>query len=373
MGAVPGRRFQPGGTRLASPHPPLRLLLAPPELPDGEAPDRGAGLLDDAKAMELAEWCYFNVEEVWSGFNLLAEAVSRGFRVTAPTKALQRDVDAWSDRVHLADAVRMWVKSALIYGRSTTEATREFLKVRNPRFLRIHQDQDGAVTRVVQELPTGTREVPVDRFHVFTLHALTSDDVRGVSAVHPVLQTIDDMLEARKVQRVLNKRYRAPIRLIELPADATEADRHALRDELEETPPDLDLILPAGAKVHVLGHGEAAFQPDDLMKQHLTDRIFMGLGIPKIALGIPDGSNRAVSNVQRDLLLADKVAPYQRRVKWFAENLLHRVFGRWPTVTFDPVAAQDDLALAQVSKILVEAGIKTPQEVAEHYFDWGPA
>lgn len=232
---------------LAGIEPPIRLLLAHPQLPDAEPLDQRAGLLDDGKAMELAEWCYYNVEEVWSGFNLLAEAVARGFRVTAPTKALQRDVDAWSDRVRLADAVRMWVKGALIYGRSTTEATRDFLKVRNPRFLRIHQDKEGAITRVVQELPTGTRNVPVDRFHVFTLHALTSDDVRGVSAVHPVLQTIDDMLEARKVQRAINKRYRAPIRLIELPADATEADRRALQQHLEGTLPGMDILPPSGA------------------------------------------------------------------------------------------------------------------------------
>lgn len=135
----------------------------------------------------------------------------------------------------------------------------------------------------------------------------------------------------------------------------------------------MDIVLPPGAKMHVLNHGKDAWEPDELTRQHLTDRIFMGLGIPRIALGIPDGANRSVSEVQREMLLADKVAPYQRRVKWFAEQLLADVFGRRPTVTFDAVNVRDDREVAEVSRILVEAGIKTPKQVEEHYWEWGQA
>jgi len=63
------------------------------------------------------------------------------------------------------------------------------------------------------------------------------------------------------------------------------------------------------------------WEPDEVMRHHRTDRIFMGRGLPKIALGIPDGANRSVSEAQREMLLVDKVAPYQRRVKWFAEGV----------------------------------------------------
>ena len=53
----------------------------------------------------------------------------------------------------------------------------------------------------------------------------------------------------------------------------------------------------------------------------------MALGIPRIPLGIPDGSNRSVSEVQREMLLADQVAPYQRRVKWFRGGAVRALFG----------------------------------------------
>lgn len=354
----------------------LRLLLArarAEDLPASLDTIAPSALLDDERAMELAEWVYFNVEEVWSGFNLIAEAVARGFRIEATTRRLQRDLDAYAGDVRMADAVRMWVKNALVYGRCTMEASRDFLKVRNPRCIRIDQDEHGRVVKVAQDVEGTEREIPTDRFFSFTLHCLQSDDVRGVSAVHPVLQTVDDMLEARKVQRAIARRYRAPIRLIEMPADATEADRRAVQQQLEETPPEMDIVLPAGAKIHVLNHGKDAWEPDELTRQHLTDRIFMGLGIPRIALGIPDGSNRSVSEVQREMLLADKVAPYQRRVKWFAEELLGRLFGRRPAVHFDPVDVRNDKEVAEVSRILVEAGIKTPKQVEEHYWNWGPA
>jgi hypothetical protein len=106
------------------------------------------------------------------------------------------------------------------------------------------------------------------------------------------------------------------------------------------------------------------------VKAQLTDRIFLGLGVPKVALGIPDGANRSVSEVQRELLLADKVAPYQRQVKGFAECLYAERFGKKPTVVFDPVDVRDKREVAEVSRIPVEAGIKTPKELAEHYWKW---
>lgn len=335
------------------------------------APDAAEGFLDDAHVMRLAEWTYFHIEEVWSGFNLLAEAVARGFRVDAPTKALQAEVDAWNDAVHMPDKVRMWVKNALIYGRCVMEVGEDFLKVRNPRTIELKQHERGALVGAWQVVGETRRAIPVERLKVFTLHRLFSDDLRGISAVYPVLQTVDDMLEAHAVNRAIQRRYRAPIRIIELPNDATEAEHLAVRDQLRETPPDMDLVLPPGAKMHVLNHGKDLLQPDALMKEHLTDRIFMGLGVPKIALGIPDGANRSVSEVQRELLLADKVAPYQRQVKQFAEGLYAERFGKKPTVTFEPMDVRDEREVAEVSRILVETGIKTAKQVGERYWRWG--
>ncbi|HEV8359717.1 MAG TPA: hypothetical protein VGR28_04595, partial [Candidatus Thermoplasmatota archaeon] len=268
---------------------PERLATASRRDPDLEA------LLDDATALRLAEWAYFNVEEVWSAFNLIAEAVGRGFRVNAPNKALQARVDAWNDRVHMPDKVRMWVKNALVYGRCVMEVGPDFVKVRNPRFIELEQDETGALVGAWQVTDAGRRAIPHARVRVFTLHRLFSDDLRGISAVHPVLQTVDDMLDARRVNRAVAKRCRAPIRLIELPNGASEEDQLALLRQLEATTPDQDIVLPPGAKIHVLNHGKDALQPDELMRSHLMDRIFMGLGVPKVALGIPDGSHRSVS------------------------------------------------------------------------------
>ncbi|MCA1813091.1 MAG: phage portal protein, partial [Halobacteriales archaeon] len=327
-------------------------------------------LLDDAEAMRLAEWAYYNVEEIWSAFNLLSEAVARGFRVNAPTQRAQASIDAWNAEVHAQDKVRMWVKNALIYGRCVMEIGPTFCKVRNPRFIELTQDGAGGLAAAAQVVGGVKHGIPVDRVRVFTLHRLFSDDLRGVSAVHPVLQTLDDMLEARGVNRAVARRYRAPIRLVELPPDATEAEQLALRDQLLSTPAGTDIILPPGARMTVLNHGNDAFEPDQLMREHLTDRIFLGLGVPKIALGLPDGSNRSVSEVQRAMLLADKVAPYQRQVKEFAEKLYGDLFGKRPTVVFEPLDVADEKVVAEVSKLLVESGIKTKEEVEEHYWKW---
>lgn len=332
---------------------------------------RGQGELDDEKVMELAEWVYLHVEEVWSGFNLIAEAVAKGYQVATRFKKDHARVDAWNTHVRIEDKVRMWVKNALVYGRCVMEAGESFCKVRNPRTLTLEQDNDGDLVKVVQDTDDGEKEIPTERVHVFTLHRLFSDDLSGVSAVQPVLQTIDDQVGVRKVNRAVQKRYRAPVRLIEMPADATDADRKAVQAQLEETPPDMDIVLPPGAKVHVLNHGKDGVVIDELMKAHFTDRIFMGLGIPKLALGIPDGSNRSTSETQRKLLLAQKVAPYQRQVRQFAQALYHAVLDVEVEVSFDPIDARDDKDIATVSKTLVDAGIKTPEQVEEHYWDWG--
>jgi hypothetical protein len=48
-----------------------------------EDSDTGAGISDD-KLLELAEWTYKNVEEVWSGFNLIADTSPRAPASAAP-------------------------------------------------------------------------------------------------------------------------------------------------------------------------------------------------------------------------------------------------------------------------------------------------
>jgi hypothetical protein len=50
-----------------------------------EASDTGAGVSDD-KLLELAEWTYKNVEEVFSGFNLIADTVAKGAAFEAPMR-----------------------------------------------------------------------------------------------------------------------------------------------------------------------------------------------------------------------------------------------------------------------------------------------
>lgn len=360
-------------TNAAARRAPLYLAVGSPESGkvDGSHRDTTTeSQLDDATALRLAEWTYFNVEEVWSAFNLLAEAVSRGFRVEAPTKALQATIDAWNDKVGMDEAVRLWVRNALIYGRCVMEVGPDFLKVRNPRFIELAQDAHGALVAAWQVTDAGRKPIPRERVRVFTLHRLFSDDLRGISAVHPVLQTVDDMLEARRVNRLLAKRYRTPTRILELPSDATEADQLAIQDQLSKATPDVDLVLPPGAKLHVLNHGKDVLQPDALMREHLTDRIFLGLGVPKVALGIPDGSHRTVSEVQREILLTGRVEPYQNQVKQFAEGLYEKLLGRKALVSFASPDMREERALAEVSKLLVEAGIKTPKQVEQKFWKW---
>jgi len=329
-----------------------------------EESDTGAGISDD-KLLELAEWTYKNVEEVWSGFNLIADTVAKGARVRGPDRAVE-----WGQTVDIQEKVRLAVINALVYGRAIMEAGETFLKVRNPRNITIEQDDEGEITSVEQTVDNDPVELDPDQVWVFTLHRMVSDDLQGISAVQPVIQTIDDQLGVRKVNRAIQDRYRAPIRLVEMPEDATKEDRQAVQTQLEDTPPDMDLVLPPGAELTVLGHGENQVSLDELMRQHFVDRIFMGLGIPKIALGVPHDANRATSDTQRKLLLAQKVQPYQRQVQTFFQNLLHGTLDIEGTLEFDAIQARDDEALAKVSKILVETGIKTPKQVEARYWDW---
>ncbi len=329
-----------------------------------EDSDTGSGVSSD-KLLELAEWTYKNVEEVWSGFNLIADAVAKGARFRGPDRAT-----AWGQAIDVQEKVRMIVINALVYGRAVMEAGEDFLKVRNPRNIEIEQDDDGEITSVTQEIDAEPTELDPDTVWVFTLHRLFSDDVQGISAVQPVIQTVDDQLGARKVNRAIQDRYRAPIRLVEMPEDATKQDRQDVQSQLEQTPPDMDLVLPPGAQLTVLGHGENQVSVDELMRRHFVDRIFMGLGIPKIALGVPDDANRATSDTQRKLLLAQKVQPYQRKVQRFLQNVIHGTLEIEATLEFDALQARDEEMLANVSKILVETGVKTPEEVEARFWDW---
>jgi hypothetical protein len=272
--------------------------------------------------------------------------------------------------VDIQEKVRLMVLNALVYGRAVMEAGEDFLKIRNPRNIEIEQDEAGEITSVVQEIDAEQTPLDPDQVWVFTLHRMVSDDVQGISAVQPVIQTVDDQLGARKVNRAIQDRYRALIRLVEIPEDATKQDRQDVQQQLEQTPADMDLVLPPGAELTVLGHGGDQVDVDELMRRHFVDRIFMGLGIPEIALGVPDDANRSTSDTQRKLLLAQKIQPYQRKVQRFLEKLVHGTLEVKATIEFDPVQARDEEMLAQVSKILVETGIKTPDEVEARYWDW---
>jgi hypothetical protein len=158
--------------------------------------------LGDDKVMQLAEWVYQNVEEVWSGFNLLAEATARGYTATPNSDEAEERVRDWERRVRIQDKVRMWVKNALVYGRSVMEAGDAYLRVRNPRTMDLDQDEDGTLVGVTQRIADGDdREVPVEDVHVFQLHSLFSDDLEGISAVHPVLQTLDGHRGGRRLLR----------------------------------------------------------------------------------------------------------------------------------------------------------------------------
>jgi DNA-binding transcriptional ArsR family regulator len=64
----------------------------------------------------------------------------------------------------------MGVKNALVYGRCVMEAGEGFLKVRNPRTIRTETDDQGDITRVVQETDDGDNELPADNVHLFLLH-----------------------------------------------------------------------------------------------------------------------------------------------------------------------------------------------------------
>jgi hypothetical protein len=85
-----------------------------------EDADSGAGVSDD-KLLKLAEWTYKNVEEVFSGFNLIADTVAKGARVRGPDQAVE-----WGQRVDVQEKVRLAVINALVYGRSFMEAGEDF-------------------------------------------------------------------------------------------------------------------------------------------------------------------------------------------------------------------------------------------------------
>ena len=70
------------------------------------------------------------------------------------------------------------------------------------------------------------------------------------------------------------------------------------------------------------------------------------------------------------MLLAERIQPYQRRVRQFAPELYHDVLGINVEVDFAPVDARDEEKIANVSKPLVETGIKEPEGVEEQYWRW---
>jgi len=144
-----------------------------------EDADSGTGV-DDDKLLELAEWTYKNVEEVFSGFNLIADTVAKGARVRGDTQA-----EAWGEDVDVQEKVRMIVVNALVYGRAVMEAGEDFLKIRSPRNITLEQDADGDLVGVTQEIDGDPTELDPDDVWVFTLHRLFSDDIQGVSRCNP--------------------------------------------------------------------------------------------------------------------------------------------------------------------------------------------
>lgn len=262
--------------------------------------------------MDLCWTGYLTIGQVHTGINLMAQATVQGLQIICKNPADQEYIDTWNRMVQINDKAEMMVSNAMVFGRCVNEWGKTYLKVRDPRDFVVEYDND--MHKITEWKQVYNNEfINPSKMEIFLIKRMFSDDLFGISMILPALQTIDDLLEIRKGNRAILKRFRKPFVILKRPENASEYDiadvistfQHENYDGIYEIPEDW------GVEVH--GPASVQFKIDELMRM-VVDQIYLDLGIPKTLFLAESYRSQTEQHIK---LLYERLKPIREKLSTF--------------------------------------------------------
>ena len=303
--------------------------------------------------MRISELVFEETEETNAAINRIAEIVSKA--VILNNNA--RDLTDYCKSVNLKQQLRLIIVQSLKFGHAITQITRTRFIVENSidyifdenlkqLLKRKNIDYELSLSDLLSPENHDVQSYKPEQFHFFILNPRYTTDPYGLLATKPILRSADMESGVITAESKAAKRYVKPSMIITAPDGATQEERTSVKKEIDSMDDIEDLVMPAGFAVLLLGMGESQYKSGDLLDR-TRQKIITGLGVPPLALSIPEGTNKASAQYSLDLL-HDKCIP-------MAEILLlqlNRIFA-------DLFMIQDALKLKKLSVFDIEMESKS--------------
>jgi hypothetical protein len=274
--------------------------------------------IDDFRdIMILSGQAYEGVAEVNAAFNRIAATISEKLIYT---DTAARDIEDYNNAMEIVKQISLIVTQALRHGHAICRITRtKFTVCDSPDFIfDENMNQLLLRRRIDYELHNSDLMAPSEevveldpeKYQFFILNPLHTLDKFGLPAAKPVLSPLDLSSGVSQAEGKAGKRYVKPAFLVTAPDGATQAERTQVLTELQDMTEIEDLVLPAGFEAQIVGTGKDQYKSEELLDR-TSQRTITGLGIPKLALSIPEGTSKDSAQYSLDLLY-DKCVPMAR-------------------------------------------------------------
>lgn len=326
-----------------------------------------AGILRNYDAYEEL---YFTSVDVATAVDLLAHfTVAGGVEFVGDEKDVERVRD-FARRVGLRSRLINDVRTMLIYGncyeliaRDGGELTLQYL---NPKKVKVRLDEYGEIVSYVYGVAGGDVELDPKAVMHFA-YGRIGNSPYGYSLVHQAYATIRQKQKIEKVAAILAHRMSHPLLHGRVPDPAKIQELKDVLEERVRERPDREeieilnqIVTTSDVEISVLS-SQLDVQGIVSVLEFLQDQVDKALKVPRVFMGLPEGSNRATSYNQ--LKAFSLFINSLRDV--IAEELERKLFpalGVDVEVQFEEVLKEDEMAWADIATKLYQYGVATLNE-----------
>jgi hypothetical protein len=169
-----------------------------------------------------------------------------------------------------------------------------------PTTIKISRDESGKVLNYQQDSGTGnTVDIkPEDMIHVY--YKKPRGRAYGIPYIFTVLDDVKMLRQieenvARLIYKNLFPLYQYKVGLDKPGFEATDEEINDLRDQIREMPMDGAIVLPERHNITVVSAAGAALDADPYLL-YFRQRVFSGLGVSDIVMGIGNTANRGTAD-----------------------------------------------------------------------------
>lgn len=313
---------------------------------------------------------------IFGAINRLADWISatgyefyiEGGRTSGERKL--RKVEEWANRIKFKSKIRNLALTHLLFDDVFVEISpknKDFY-VLDTETVRIVYDEKGRVIKYIQEVDGKKVEIPPSRIAHFKMNTAGSE-LRGLSPLVPLYRILKDKELTERYTEEFFRKHATPRLIYKMPETWSDEQMKTFIQLLRTLSPHADIVVPNGVDVEKVGSAISDMQFRQWL-EYLREQILIAMGLYPILLGLPEGSNRANSNIQF-LAFKLRVRAVQNEIEAFINTeLLPKIFPGWNVkfrfkeIDLDEKARKAEIFFRVSRGIanLVKFGVLTPEE-----------